>query len=121
MARVTVDDCVQHVSNRFELVILAAKRARQLAKGAEPEVSVDRDKNTVVALREIAESKLNMDDLRRMEETVVEEEVVDEVIRFEIADLAVSDDLADGDAANDLQGEEDDLGLGLDEAEDLGF
>lgn len=56
MARVTVEDCLNHVENRFELVMLATKRARQIAvQGAEPLVHEDNDKATVIALREIAE------------------------------------------------------------------
>ena len=55
MARVTVEDCLDHVDNRFELVLVAAKRARQIANGKKPFVSWDDDKPTVVALREIAE------------------------------------------------------------------
>jgi len=55
MARVTVEDCLKNVKNRFELVIIAAKRARQLMHGKEPKVAWDNDKPTVVALREIAE------------------------------------------------------------------
>lgn len=55
MARVTVEDCLDNVDNRFQLVLVAAKRARQLATGKEPLVPWDNDKNTVVALREIAE------------------------------------------------------------------
>lgn len=54
MARVTVEDCLKNVKNRFELVIIAAKRARQLMHGREPKVEWDNDKSTVVALREIA-------------------------------------------------------------------
>lgn len=55
MARVTVEDCLEHVDNRFELVMLAAKRAREIAiRGAQPMVEWDNDKPTVVALREIA-------------------------------------------------------------------
>jgi DNA-directed RNA polymerase subunit omega len=54
MARVTVEDCLENVDNRFQLVLVATKRARQLALGAEPTVSRDNDKTTVVALREIA-------------------------------------------------------------------
>src|SRR5882672_6486676 len=54
MARVTVEDCLKNVKNRFELVIIAAKRARQLMRGKEPKVAWDNDKCTVVALREIA-------------------------------------------------------------------
>ena len=56
MARVTVEDCLNHVENRFELVMLSTKRARQLATGGkEPKVAWENDKPTVVALREIAE------------------------------------------------------------------
>jgi DNA-directed RNA polymerase subunit omega len=55
MARVTVEDCVDKVSNRFDLVLFAAQRARQISGGAELTIDRDRDKNPVVALREIAE------------------------------------------------------------------
>jgi len=56
MARVTVEDCLNHVDNRFELVMLASKRARQIAvEGAEPLVPEENDKPTVIALREISE------------------------------------------------------------------
>jgi len=59
MARITVEDCLKHVKNRFELVIVASKRARQLAMtGAEPTVPWANDKATVVALREIAQGNL---------------------------------------------------------------
>lgn len=56
MARVTIEDCLKNVDNRFELILVASKRARQLASGsAEPTVEVDNDKPAVLALREIAE------------------------------------------------------------------
>lgn len=55
MARVTVEDCLDHVDNRFDLVLLAAKRARQLVNGVEPMLPWENDKPTVMALREIAE------------------------------------------------------------------
>lgn len=58
MARITVTDCLEHVDNRFELVLVATKRARQLILGAEPMVEPDNDKPTVIALREIAEGKI---------------------------------------------------------------
>jgi DNA-directed RNA polymerase subunit omega len=61
MARVTVEDCLDQVENRFELVILAAKRARQIANGAEPTVEWDNDKPTVVALRELAAGTIDAD------------------------------------------------------------
>jgi len=55
MARLTVEDCLPYVDNRFHLVLVAAKRARQIAMGAEPQVELDNDKPTVLALREISE------------------------------------------------------------------
>ncbi|MCA0400475.1 MAG: DNA-directed RNA polymerase subunit omega [Proteobacteria bacterium] len=64
MARVTVEDCVDKVDNRFELVLLASHRARLLASGAQPLVTRDRDKNPVVALREIADERLAPGDLK---------------------------------------------------------
>ncbi|MDD3518932.1 MAG: DNA-directed RNA polymerase subunit omega [Chromatiales bacterium] len=67
MARITVEDCLDNVDNRFHLVLVAAKRARQLAMGMQPRVEWENDKPTVVALREIAEG-------------LVGPEVLDEVI-----------------------------------------
>lgn len=64
MARVTVEDCVDKVSNRFELVLLAAARARQISAGEAPTVDEDNDKNPVIALREIAEVTVTGDSLR---------------------------------------------------------
>lgn len=64
MARVTVEDCVDKVENRFELVLLASHRARMLASGQQPLVTRDRDKNPVVALREIADERLSPGDLK---------------------------------------------------------
>ncbi|MGD2021123.1 MAG: DNA-directed RNA polymerase subunit omega [Thiohalocapsa sp.] len=55
MARITVEDCLEHVDNRFDLVLLASKRARQLANGVEPMLPWENDKPTVMALREVAE------------------------------------------------------------------
>ena len=64
MARVTVEDCVDKIPNRFDLVLVSAHRARQLSGGAEPTIERDRDKNPVVALREIAERALKPDLLK---------------------------------------------------------
>ena len=64
MARVTVEDCIDKVPNRFELVLLASHRARTIAAGAQIAVQRDNDKNPVVALREIADKKVPTDDLR---------------------------------------------------------
>jgi DNA-directed RNA polymerase subunit omega len=64
MARVTVEDCVDKIPNRFDLVLLAATRARAISSGAEIVVERDRDKNPVVALREIAEELVKPEDLK---------------------------------------------------------
>jgi len=71
MARITVEDCLEHVDNRFDLVLLAARRARQIAQGADPLVAPENDKPTVLALREIAEnliSKAGMDEMEAQHE-----------------------------------------------------
>src|SRR5690606_22854700 len=60
MARITVEDCLKVVDNRFELVLMASKRARQLSKGIEATVDNENDKPAVLALREIAERRVNM-------------------------------------------------------------
>lgn len=64
MARVTVEDCVDVVPNRFELVLLAAQRARQISSGSPILVERDNDKNPVVALRELADRKISADDMQ---------------------------------------------------------
>ena len=64
MARVTVEDCVDKIPNRFDLVLAAAQRARQISSGAELTIDRDRDKNPVVALREIAEDVLDAEGVR---------------------------------------------------------
>jgi DNA-directed RNA polymerase subunit omega len=76
MARVTVEDCLDNVDNRFELVMLAAKRARQLAtQGKDPLVDEESDKPTVIALREIAEGMITPELLARETEIEAEEEL----------------------------------------------
>ncbi len=64
MARVTVEDCIDKVDNRFELVLLAAHRARLISSGSQITIDRDNDKNPVVALREIADETLSPDDLQ---------------------------------------------------------
>lgn len=59
MARITVEDCLENIENRFQLVLVASKRARQLALGADPLVPTENDKPTVIALREIAANLIN--------------------------------------------------------------
>jgi DNA-directed RNA polymerase subunit omega len=65
MARVTVDDCLKRIPNRFDLTLAAARRARQIAMGSTPQVEVDRDKPTVIALRELAAGKVGLEILNR--------------------------------------------------------
>ena len=67
MARITVEDCLENVENRFELVLVAARRTRQLQLGHDPLVPEDRDKHTVIALREIAEGLITSDILKEVE------------------------------------------------------
>jgi DNA-directed RNA polymerase subunit omega len=93
MARITVEDCLEVVDNRFELVLLATKRARQLAKGADSVVDSNNDKPTVVALREIAERKVNqpmIDEIDRLAREKAEREAL------EWAAAEVDDDLSKG-------------------------
>src|SRR5579875_512541 len=91
MARVTVEDCVERVPNRFELVLLAAQRARNISRGEELTVERDNDKNPVVALREIAEGTISLEkleqDLIKSLSRVPEPEPADE----EVLDLIPTD------------------------------
>ncbi len=73
MARVTVEDCLDYVDNRFDLVLLATKRARQLVNGVEPLLPWENDKPTVMALREIADGLITHNDV---EEKLAEEDLV---------------------------------------------
>lgn len=65
MARVTVEDCLKRIPNRFEMALAATYRARQIAMGSTPQVEVDKDKPAVLALRELAEGKYGVDILYR--------------------------------------------------------
>ncbi len=84
MARITVEDCLDQVDNRFELVLLATRRARQISKGAEPLVEVENDKPTVLALREIATGEVNartLEQLEKKEQEIMEAEALAEATR----------------------------------------
>ena len=103
MARVTVEDCVLKVPNRFELVLLAAQRAKNISAGAPMTVEQDRDKNPVVALREIADETIDLESLENtlvtgMQKFVKEEDVtVDEEESLKAADAelaALTDEFA---------------------------
>jgi DNA-directed RNA polymerase subunit omega len=118
MARVTVEDCIVQVPNRFELVMLSAHRARALASGAELKLERDRDKNPVVALREIAEQKLDLGGLeealvkglqKRIEPDQPEEEVV-ELMAGEQQSWIGADD-AEDEAEEDLGDADEDESL----------
>lgn len=110
MARVTVEDCVEKIPNRFELVLLAAQRARNLARGEELHVERDDDKNPVVALREIADEKVNYAALeqdlikslsRAPEPEPADEEVLD-LIPTDQNIFGLQDVSAEEEAANQL-------------------
>jgi len=73
MARVTVEDCVEKIPNRFEMILVASKRTRQLYSGMAPQVDRDNDKNTVISLREIAEGYITRDILSESDFPVEEE------------------------------------------------
>ncbi len=91
MARVTVEDCVDKIPNRFDLVLFAAQRARQISGGADLTIDRDRDKNPVVALREIAEERVKP---KHLQESVVQSlqrvQVDDEDAPDEIGSLSAS-------------------------------
>jgi DNA-directed RNA polymerase subunit omega len=82
MARITVEDCLDNVDNRFDLVLLATKRARQLARGVDPLLPWENDKVTVVALREIAEGLVSHSSIA---EPVKEEESIDDELAAALA------------------------------------
>jgi DNA-directed RNA polymerase subunit omega len=85
MARVTVEDCIEKVPNRFELVLLAGQRARQISGGAEITIERDRDKNPVVALREIADATVSPD--------VLTDRIITDLQKVRIDEDDVADDM----------------------------
>ena len=99
MARVTVEDCVEQVPNRFDLVVLAAQRARDISSGSELLVDRDRDKNPVVALREIADRHVEPDEL--FEAVVASRQKVAPIDELDELDEAVFGEDSGGDAEDD--------------------
>ena len=93
MARVTVEDCVDKVSNRFDLILFAAQRARQISSGADLTIDRDRDKNPVVALREIAEQTVRPNELEEAIVTSLQRVRIDE--EDETEELASLSDAAE--------------------------
>lgn len=85
MARITVEDCLDNIENIFEMVLVAAKRARRIAHGADPMVPLENDKPTVIALREIAEGHITPAILEEVDQPVVEDlmqsESADDLLR----------------------------------------
>ncbi|MDJ0916298.1 MAG: DNA-directed RNA polymerase subunit omega [Woeseiaceae bacterium] len=84
MARITVEDCLDNISNIFEMVLVASKRARRIAHGADPLVELENDKPTVIALREIAEGHITPSILEEIDqpptEDLLQQEVAEEVL-----------------------------------------
>ena len=119
MARVTVEDCILQVPNRFELVMLAAQRARNISAGAELTVDRDNDKNPVVALREIADKTVELDELEgnlvsglqrfvemdEPEEDELDMESLAQAVSGEEMMSAMVDDAADDDVADEGEDE----------------
>jgi DNA-directed RNA polymerase subunit omega len=91
MARITVEDCLAHVDNRFDLVLLATRRARQVARGVEPLLPWENDKPTVMALREIAEGLVTREVLAAGE---AQEELVEKTLEQVLAEELAADQRA---------------------------
>jgi DNA-directed RNA polymerase subunit omega len=106
MARVTVEDCIEHVPNRFELVALASTRARQIVSGSPLNVERDNDKDTVVSLREIAEQKVDLEQLRA--EIILAEQKFGKKDIIDDSNLSIPR-LSRQDVAEDLSSMQDDL------------
>lgn len=127
MARVTVEDCVQKVPNRFELVMLAAQRARDISSGMPITLDRDNDKNPVIALREIAEEKLDNEVLRNSlvrghQKTFEADEPEEEIVDFiqseqELARNMAVNDVLGGDDADDADSEAEEVAVGDDEGD----
>lgn len=98
MARITVEDCLEVVGNRFDLVMMAAKRARQLANGVEPTVDNHEsgDKPTVLALREIAARRIDNELIDKVEKSE-RERAEREALEWAAAEVVADDDLSKGD------------------------
>lgn len=147
MARVTAEDCVRKVPNRFELVMMASQRARELGGGAQLSVERDNDKNPVVALREIADETVSLDELRETlvkghQRVVLADEQEDEIIELmdgeqgwvrphdqlgagegmQIEGTGEDLEVAGGSDDDDIDGDDADLGdLGEDVPDDVDF
>jgi DNA-directed RNA polymerase subunit omega len=122
MARVTVEDCVVQIPNRFELVMIAAQRAREIASGASITLDRDNDKNPVVALREIADVTINLDGLREsvvkgLQRQVEIDEPEDEILEVMADEQALAQAMMAG-AAQAAEAEEETAEIGPDAESD---
>ena len=130
MARVTVEDCVTLVPNRFELVMMAAQRARDIHAGAPMQVAKDNDKTPVISLREIAEQKIDLEALKevlisghqiKFDQDLPEDDII-ELMAGEQGWInqagASSDDGAEGLGAEDDEGDEEELAADDEEGEE---
>ncbi len=96
MARITVEDCLEHIENRFDLVLLAARRARQISQGADPLVPAENDKPTVIALREIADNLITSSTMDEMEaQAEIEKNATDDDLIRQIAQASLEADDVD--------------------------
>ena len=135
MARVTVEDCVEKIPNRYELLMIAAQRAKDISAGAPITVSKDNDKNPVIALREIAENTVNIEELQKslvlglqkyveveepeeeeLEIMAAEKELAElddqfSAVQLDVADIDDTMQIHDSDEDIDLEGDEDDISL----------
>jgi len=117
MARVTVEDCIEKVPNRFDLVLLAAHRSRNIAAGSELTIDRDNDKTPVVALRELAEETLDMSELREslvvglqrviFDDDIPEEEEEAPVLALGHGDAQAPAEMSEADLLRALQGDRD--------------
>ena len=122
MARVTVEDCIKVVDSRFELILLASERARTLSKGAQPLLDRDRDKNPVVALREIAEKVLDLEEtkaglvkgLQKYHEEVLTEPN-DEDVKEDVSEKVQLNE----DVIKDVEKNASEAGLSIDESSEI--
>lgn len=129
MARVTVEDCVVKIPNRFNLVLLAGQRAREISAGGELTVERDNDKNPVVALREIAEGSIDLDNVRQalissLQKHVESEEPEDDAMELLAQDANVAgvpyEAIAEGIEDETIEEGADDAEAGADEGADEG-
>ena len=128
MARVTVEDCIDKIPNRYELLMVAAQRAKDLSAGAPLTVAKDNDKNPVIALREIADGTVNIEELQKslveeLEILAAEKELSElddqfSGISLEAGDMSESMQIREGDDSRDIENEELDNDTVLDDTFD---